>query len=212
MPPEVVTDTFPIAALTGITATIWLWVALVTWAIAPPNFTWLADAGSAKLCPTIVAASPGPAPAGVKPVTVGAGTANVSALVVESTPTTTVAGALAKPGGTVTVSDVVVDALTVAAAAANLTIVPPAAKCSPWIVTSVPAGPLVGVIDATDGGSANSCELSAVPPAVVTVIVPGSAPAGTSAVRRVCAPPVTAATVPLNLMVFSSVGSEKFVP
>jgi len=100
----------------------------------------------------------------------------------------------------------------VAATPPNFTEVAPV-KPVPWIVTEVPTGPLVGVKDVIVGAvvTVKSDALVAVPPGVVTVILPVTAPVGTVAVTRVPAPfteNVVAATPPN----FTEVAPPKFVP
>src|SRR5213596_330292 len=117
------------------------------------------------------------------------------------------------PSGTVAV--IWVAELTtklVAATPPNFTEVAPV-KPVPWIVTEVPTGPLVGVKDVIVGAvvTVKSDALVAVPPGVVTVILPVTAPLGTLAVTRVPAPfteNVVAATPPN----FTEVAPLKFVP
>ena len=72
----------------------------------------------------------------------------------------------------------------VAAVPLNVTEFAPV-KAVPVIVTDVPTGPLVGVKDDIVGAgivTVKLVELVAVPPAVVTEIVPVEAPVGTAAV------------------------------
>jgi len=100
----------------------------------------------------------------------------------------------------------------VAATPPNFTEVAPV-KPVPWIVTEVPTGPLVGVKDVIVGAvvTVKSDALVAVPPGVVTVILPVTAPLGTLAVTRVPAPfteNVVAATPPN----FTEVAPVKPVP
>ena len=117
------------------------------------------------------------------------------------------------PAGTVAV--ILVAELTekvVAATPPNFTEVAPV-KAVPLIVTTVPTGPLVGVNEVIDGAvvTVKADALVAVPPGVVTVIFPVTAPLGTLAVTRVPAPfteNVVAATPPN----FTEVAPPKFVP
>src|SRR5438034_7382296 len=95
------------------------------------------------------------------------------------------------PAGTVAV--ILVAELTekvVAATPPNFTEVAPV-KAVPLMVTTVPTGPLVGVNEEIVGAAAvtvKSDALVAVPPGVVTVIFPVTAPLGTVAVTFVPAP------------------------
>jgi len=100
----------------------------------------------------------------------------------------------------------------VAATPPNFTEVAPV-KAVPVIVTEVPTGPLVGLNDVMEGAvvTVKSDALVAVPPGVVTVIFPVTAPLGTLAVTRVPAPfteNVPAATPPN----FTEVAPAKPVP
>ena len=101
----------------------------------------------------------------------------------------------------------------VAATPPNFTEVAPV-KAVPLMVTTVPTGPLVGVNEEIVGAAAVTVKLVAlvaVPPGVVTVIVPVTAPVGTVAVTRVPAPFTenVAAATPPN---FTDVAPPKFVP
>jgi hypothetical protein len=117
------------------------------------------------------------------------------------------------PAGTVAV--ILVAELTekvVAATPPNFTEVAPV-KAVPLMVTTVPAGPLVGVNEVIEGAvvTVKFAALVAVPPGVVTVIFPVTAPVGTLAVTFVPAPfteNVVAATPPN----FTEVAPAKFVP
>jgi hypothetical protein len=80
----------------------------------------------------------------------------------------------------------------------NWTVVAPV-KWLPEIVTSAPTTPLIGVNELMIGVSEKSVALIAVPPPVVTLILPEVAPAGT--VARICVFESTVnvdAEVPLN--------------
>jgi hypothetical protein len=117
------------------------------------------------------------------------------------------------PVGTVAV--ILVAELTeklVAATPPNFTEVAPV-KAVPLMVTTVPTGPLVGENEVIEGAvvTVKSDALVAVPPGVVTVIFPVTAPLGTLAVTRVPAPfteNVPAATPPN----FTEVAPAKPVP
>jgi hypothetical protein len=94
----------------------------------------------------------------------------------------------------------------------NFTEVAPV-KAVPLMVTTVPTGPLAGVKDVIVGAvvTVKSDALVAVPPGVVTVIFPVTAPVGTLAVTRVPAPfteKLVAATPPN----FTEVAPAKPVP
>ncbi len=85
-------------------------------------------------------------------------------------------------------------------------------KAVPLMVTEVPAGPLVGLKPLIVGGGmiVKSAVLVAVPPRVVTAILPVVAPVGTMAVISVADTMLTAtAGVPLNV---TEVVLIRFVP
>ena len=94
----------------------------------------------------------------------------------------TLTSPLVAPAGTV--ARMVVSEVTVKVALVplNATVVAPV-KLVPLIVTLVPTGPLVGEKLAIVGGltTVNEPALVAVPPGVVTLMVPDEAPAGTVA-------------------------------
>ena len=137
-------------------------------------------------------------------------TVKLLALVAVPPAVVTLSGPVVAPLGTV--AWIVVAELTV-----KLALVPlnPTAVASvkfvPLIVTLVPTGPLLGAKLAIVGGliTVKLPALLAVPPAVVTLIVPVVAPAGTVAVIAVAEFTVKLALVPLNP---TAVAPVKFVP
>jgi len=93
----------------------------------------------------------------------------------------------------------------------NLTLVAPE-KLAPVIVTDVPTVPLLGENESMTGGGAvtvKSAPLVAVPPGVVTVILPVVAPAGTDVLISVLDTTVKVAAVPLKRTLLASL---KFLP
>lgn len=90
----------------------------------------------------------------------------------------------------------------------NFTEVAPV-KPDPRRVTAVPIGPDDGESELMDGFTVNVLPLVAVPPALVTVILPVVAPEGTLAVIVVFESASKSAEVPLN---FTTVAVLKLVP
>jgi len=149
-------------------------------ALAPLNVT---DVAPLKLVPLIVTLVPTGPLVGVKPVIAG-GKTTVNALLLVAVPpgVVTPIGPIIVPAGTVAwiaVSEVTVK---LAISALNVTEVAPV-RFVPLIVTLVPASPLVGAKPVIVGGltTVNALLLLAVPPGVVTLSGPATAPAGTVA-------------------------------
>src|SRR5882762_5552727 len=122
----------------------------------------------------------------------------------------TLIGPVVAPDGTVAVIAVAEFTVKLALVPLNSTDVAPV-KFVPLMVTLVPTGPLPGVKLVMVGGLTNVKlpVLLAVPPAVVTLIGPVVAPAGTVAVIAVAEFTVKLALVPLNR---TAVAPVKFVP
>ena len=125
----------------------------------------------------------------------------------------TVIGPVVAPDGTVAVIRVDDTTLNVADVPPNRTAVVPV-KSVPSIVTLVPTAPLVGENDVIVGEPAavtvKFATLLAVPPDVVTLILPVIAPVGTTAV--ICVAEFTVNVVALVFLNFTSVAPVKFVP
>src|SRR6266478_4628008 len=114
---------------------------------------------------------------------------------------------LLAPAGTVAVIWVAELTVKLALVPLNATVVAPV-RVVPVIVTEVPAEPLVGLNPVTVGAGRVTVKLAvlvAVPPGVVTEIVPLLAPAGTVAVIWVAELTVKLALVPLNATVVAPV-------
>src|SRR5712691_810963 len=123
----------------------------------------------------------------------------------------TLIGPVVAPAGTVAVMVVAEFTVKLALVPLNSTTVAPV-KLVPLMVTLVPTGPLVGVKLEIVGELLVTVKLTAllaVPPAVVTLIGPLVAPAGTVAVIVVAEPTVKLALVPLNSTALAPV---KLVP
>src|SRR6267143_1359806 len=122
----------------------------------------------------------------------------------------TLIGPLEAPAGTVAVIVVAEFTVKLALVPLNSTDVAPV-KFVPLMVTLVPTGPVVGVKLVMVGGliTVKLPALLTVPPAVVTLIGPVAAPAGTVAVIAVSEFAVKLALVPLNR---TAVAVVKFVP
>src|SRR5207244_2799580 len=114
------------------------------------------------------------------------------------------------PAGTVAWIEVAELTVKLALTPLNATAVAPV-KVVPLMVTLVPTGPLAGVKPVIVGGliTVKLPELVAVPPGVVTLIVPVVAPAGTVAWIEVAELTVKLALTPLNA---TAVAPVKLVP
>jgi hypothetical protein len=212
VPLEVVTVTLPVVVPVATVAVIW--VALFTVkaeAVWPLNAT---DDTPLKLVPVIKTAVPtGPLP-GFNAEMVGGGGLTVKLLLERALPTGVVTVILPVVVPLATMAVIWVVLLTVKLAAAvelKFTELVPV-KFVPVIVTEVPATPLVGVKPEIVGGSVTvklAAEV-AVPPAVVTVILPVVEPLATKAVTWVAlSTEKVPAAFPLN---FTAVAPVKFVP
>ncbi|HSL68482.1 MAG TPA: hypothetical protein VK977_10055, partial [Actinomycetota bacterium] len=191
VPPGVVTLILPVTAPTGTVAVIWVAELTAKLARTPPNRTAVAPVNAV---PVIVTAVPVRPLVGEKDVIVGAGTVTVkfAALVAVPPGVVTLIFPVVAPDGTFVSIRVpwvftVYDALT----PLNRTAVAPANPL-PLIRTEVPTGPLFGENEEIVGAAApvtvKFVALVAVPPGVVTVIFPVTAPLGTIALIRVPAP------------------------
>ena len=208
VPPAVITLTLPVEAPFGTVAVICVAESSVNVAAIPLNFTLLV---AVKFVPVIVTCVPCRPLVGVKEVSVGGkNTIKSSVLVAVPAPVVTLIFPVVAPEGTFAV--ICVEETTVnveAAVPLNFTPVAPV-KLLPVIVTSVPTTPLPGVNEAiAGGGTVKSSVLVAVPPAVVTVILPVEAPFGTLAVICVAESSVNVEAIPLN---FTLLAPVKFVP
>ena len=149
-------------------------------ALVPLNRTALAPL---KLVPLIVTVAPTPPLVGEKLLIVGAGmTVKVLPLLAVPPAVVTLIGPVEAPAGTVAVIVVAEFTVNVALVPLNSTALAPV-KLVPLMVTLVPTGPLPGVKLEIVGGltTVKLPALFAVPPAVVTLIGPLEAPAGTVA-------------------------------
>src|SRR6266508_2299309 len=192
VPAGVVTLILPVTAPTGTVTLIWVAEFTAKLAPTPPNRTAVAPV---KAVPVIVTAVPVLPLVGENEEILGAALVTVKfvALVAVPPDVVTVIRPVVAPDGTF-VSIRVPWAFTVNDAAAtplNRTAVAPP-KPLPLIRTEVPTGPLVGeneeIVGAAAPGTVKFVALVAVPPGVVTVIFPVTAPLGTIALIRVPAP------------------------
>jgi len=163
----------------------------------PLKLTVVAVVNPLPVIVTFVAAGP---LAGEKPLIEGADTiVKLLAVVVEPLGVVTVMGPVVAPAGTTTVICVGMSLDNAATAPLKLTVAP-GARPVPVIMTVVePMEPLSGEKLLIAGVTLNLTGLVAVPAAVVTVIKPVVAPAGTA--TRICVSVLTvgAAAIPLKL-------------
>ena len=148
----------------------------------------------------VLAGGPAGPLAGEKPLIDG-GDTTVKLLVVEVEPlgVVTVIGPVDAPAGTTTVICVGMSLDNVAAAPLKLTVAPGARPVPVIVTVVVPMEPLSGEKLLIVGVTLKGAGLVAVPAAVVTVIDPVVAPAGTATRIRVSVLTVEAAAVPLKL-------------
>jgi hypothetical protein len=183
VPADVVTEILPVLAPFGTVVEMLVADVTVKVALLFPNFTAVVPV---KFVPAIVTTVPTRPLAGVKPVIVGDATiVKELALVAVPAGVVTTIGPVVALAGTVAV---ICDAdltLNEALTPLKVTFVVPE-RFVPLMVTDVPVLPLAGVkLEIVGVGPVvmvNEDALVAVPPAVVTVIGPVVAPAGTVAV------------------------------
>jgi hypothetical protein len=182
----------PVFVAVGTVAVICVLLTTLNTALLFLNTTEVAPA---KPVPLIVTSVPIGPLVGLNPEIVGPGTttAKLPELVAVPSGVVTLTAPLVAPAGTVALSCVPLMTVNAAAVPLNATVVAPP-RFEPLIVTAAPTEPLVGeklVIDGVAGAAVTSnvsAEL-AVPPEVVTPIVPVVALAGTVAV--ICEAPLT---------------------
>lgn len=197
VPAGFVTVILPVVALAGTVAVILMSELKVKAAEVPLSLT---DVVPVKWVPLIVTLIPTAPFRGEKLVIVGPRyTVKLVALVAVPADVVTTIGPVVASAGTVAV--ILMAELTVKVVAEmplKLTDVAPV-KLAPLIVTLAPAGPLVGEKLVIRGATTKFAALVAVPPAVVTLMGPVVALAGTVAVIWVLEFTVNVAAVPLNL-------------
>jgi hypothetical protein len=194
-PPGAVTVITPVVAPAGTVAVILVLEFTVNVVAAVP--LKLTAVLPVKPLPLIVTDVPTGPLAGENEVTVAAG-ATVNALVAVPPGVVTVKLPVVAPVGTVVLIWVSETALKVAVLLLkNLTEVVPA-KLVPLMVIGSPMAPLAGESEMIAGLTVNVLPLVAVPPELVTVILPVVAPEGTVAVILMLELMVNAAGVPLN--------------
>src|SRR5712691_10478485 len=210
VPPGVVTLIVPVVAPPGTVA--WIAVAELATKLAPTPLKATAVA-PVKFVPLIATLVPTAPLVGVKPVIVGglATTVKLPVLVAVPPGVVTLIVPVVAPPGTVAWIAVAELATTLAPTPLQATAVAPV-KFVPLIATLVPTAPLVGVNPVFVGGLATTVKLPvlvAVPPGVVTLIVPVVAPAGTVAWIAVAELTTKLAPTPLKA---TAVAPVKFVP
>jgi hypothetical protein len=185
VPSEVVTLILPVEAPNGTTAMIVVLLTTVTVRAGLPLKA--TSVTPLNLVPVIVTGVPTVPSEGVNPVIVGGYlTVNDPALWPVPAAVVTLIRPVVAPEGTVALISVDDSTVKPAEVPLNFTAVAPL-KPLPLMVTEVPTGPLVGEKDETTGGlvTVNDPALWPVPAAVVTLIFPVVAPAGTVALISV---------------------------
>ncbi len=180
VPAEVVTLIGPLVAPVGTVAVIVVAEPTVKLALAPLNSTALAPVKFVPLIETLVPAGP---LVGVKLEMVGGlMTVKLSVLLAVPAEVVTLIGPLVTPDGTVAVIALAEFTVKLALVPLNCTALAPV-KFAPLMVTVVPTPPLAGekLLIVGAGMTVKLLPLLAVPPAVVMLIDPLVAPAGTVA-------------------------------
>lgn len=204
IPAGVVTVIFPVVASAGTVAVMVVEFTTVNTAVFALNFTLVAPV---KLVPVIVTTVSTAPLTGVKELIV-AGMQKSFVLVAVPLTLVTVIFPVVAPAGTVVVIVVALVTVNADETPLNLSAVMPV-KLIPVIVTGVLAEPKVGAKDVITGAGEKSAVLIAVPPGVVTDILPMMAPTGTVVVIEVAFTALNVADVVLN---FTAVASVKLVP
>ena len=170
------------------------------------NFTTVAPV---KLAPLMITLAPTDPLVGVNPMTRGA-TAKLLELVAVPAAFVAVMGPVVAPVGTAAVIWLLVLVVELADVPLNFTAVVPV-KFVPVMITLIPTPPLVGVKPVMVGRNmtVKLVALLAVPAAVIMVMSPVLAPAGTIVVIVVAVFTVKAADVPLNV---TAVAPVKLAP
>lgn len=209
---------FPVAAPVGTVTVRDVAEEAVTLATVPLNLTVLLPGVELKLVPVMVTLVPALPDKGVNEVMVGPGRVTVKSLAEAAVlpRRLTVIFPVVASAGTVTVSDVEVAFVTVAAVPLNLTTWSEGVvlKLVPVMVTLAPTGPDTGLKEVIAGicSTVKSTEEEAVLPFSETEIFPLVALAGTVTMISFLEEELTAAVVPLNWTVSEEGVSLKLVP
>src|SRR6185436_17543026 len=200
VPPNVATLILPVVAPAGTVVLICVRDRTLKVAAVPLKRTLVVPV---KSDPVMVTAAPTRPLVGENEEIVGAGgmTVKSPALVAVPPGVVTLILPVVAPAGTVVLICVLDTTLKVAAVPLKLTLVVPV-KADPVMVTTAPTRPLVGEneeIVGAGGMTVKSPALVAVPPGVVTLILPVVAPAGTVVLICVLDTTLKVAAVPLKL-------------
>jgi len=195
---------FPVVAPEGTVVLMLVDVAAVTTLVTPLNLITLLAAVVLKFVPAMLTTAPGAPLSGVKLTIDGVGRIEkLPELVIVTPLVVTETGPVEVPAGTVTVMDVAVEAVTVAATPLKDTalFVGVILKFVPLIVTVAPTAPDEGLrlVMVGRGNTEKLDALVMVMPFTVTEILPVVAPVGTVVVILVVVDDVTTAVVLLNL-------------
>ncbi len=211
--PPTVTTTFPVVAPVGTDVTIDVALQLVAVAVVPLNFTVLVPWVEPKFSPAMVTWAP-TAPDVVDKLLMLGNTVKATPLLSTPLACTTIFPVVA-PVGTVTLIEVALQVVTVAAVPLNLTVLDPCVepKFVPVTVTNAPTAPDVAdrLVMLGAATTVNDTPLLFTPLAFTTTF-PVVAPVGTVVAIEVALQLVTVAVVPLNLTVLVPCVDPKFVP
>ena len=213
--PEAVTVTIPLVAADGTVATICVGLQLVAVAKLPLKETVLVPCVPPKFVPVIVTNQPVGAVAGDTLKTFGAPGVMKTTPLLSVPATFTTTDPVVEPVGTIAVSPVEPQLVTLATVPLNDTVLVPCVgpKSAPMIVTKVPAGPNAGDRLNIDG-TFITVKFNGLlgTPATVTITLPVVAPVATSPVIDVADQLVTVIAVPFTVTVLLPWVSPKFRP
>ena len=209
--PPTVTTTLPVVAPDGTVTVIEVALQLVGVAEVPLKVTVDVPCAAPKLVPVIVTVDPSGPLSGLK-LPMAGGTVKVTPLLATS-PTVTTTLPVVAPTGTVTVMEVSLQLVGVAAVPLKVTVLVPrvAPKPVPLIVTEVPSGPEAGLKPLMPSVTVNATPALA-SPSTVTTTLPVVAPAGTVTVIEVSAQLLAVAEVPLKVTFDVPCAAPKLVP
>ncbi len=215
--PLTVTTMLPVVAPAGTAVTIAVELQFVAVAAVPLKLTVLLPCDVPKLAPMMVTGVPTAPADTLRLLMVGAELLTVNGNPLLATPlTVTTTLPVVAPVGTVTVMDVALQLVAVAAVPLKATVLLPCVvpKLVPVMVTDVPTVPADTLRPLMAGGGSVTVKVApllATPP-IVTTTLPVVAPVGTAATIAVLLQLVTVAAVPLNVTLLVLCDVPKFAP
>ena len=211
--PPTVTTTLPVVAVAGTAVVIALSLQFVGVASTPLKLTVLVPWEAPKFAPVISTVVPAGPESGFKPLMTGSVPTVKGTPLLASPPTVTTTLPVVAPAGTVTVIEVALQPVGVAAVPLKVTVLLPciAPKLVPLISTVVPSGPATGLNEPIAGVTVKDAPPLGVP-STVTTTGPVVAPAGTVTEIEVSLQSLAVAPVPLKVTVLVACAAPKLVP